>query len=66
MVNSISDSKAAFNTTKVLNFNRSNKTITNFPFSLSTSEKRPITNFIFENTVVPTADTTTNLTNFYD
>ena len=63
---SISDSKAAFNTTKVLTFNRSNKTITNFPFSLSTSEKRPITNFIFENTVVPTADTTTNLTNFYD
>ena len=63
---SISDSKAAFNTTKVLTFNRSNKTITNFPFSLSTSEKRPITNFIFENTVVPTADTTTNLSDFYN
>lgn len=60
------DSKAAFNTSKVLKFNRSNKTITNFPENLSVLEKRPITNFIYENAKVPSADTTTNLVDFYD
>jgi hypothetical protein len=63
---SISDNKAAFNTTKILTYNKSNKTITNFPYNLSTLEKRPITNFIYENTAVPTADTTTNLVDFYN
>lgn len=63
---SISDPKSAFNTGKVLTYNTTNKVISNFSDNLSYLEKRPITNFIFENSIIPTADTTTNLADFYD
>jgi hypothetical protein len=63
---SVSDAKTAFNTTKIITYSRNNKTLTNFTNSDDYKIKRPITNFIFENAVIPTANTETDLVEFFE
>jgi hypothetical protein len=47
------DEKLAFNTTKTLLYNPTKKVITNFSDSQSEDVKKPITNFVYKNVVMP-------------
>jgi hypothetical protein len=62
----VSDAKAAFNTTKIITYNRSNKIISNFNNTDTTLTKRPITNFIYENAQVPNVNKETDLIEFFN
>jgi hypothetical protein len=55
----------AFNTTKVLNFNPTNKVITNYLDTDSKTTKQPITNFLSNQNVTGVLSTTENLKTFY-
>jgi hypothetical protein len=59
------DEKLAFNTTKTLLYNTDKKVITNFSDTQSEDTKKPITNFVYKNVVMPTI-INDNLTNFYN
>jgi hypothetical protein len=54
-INSIGNLKNSFSTKKVLTFNTDKKIISNFLGTDVQNQKRPITNFIFENVQVPSS-----------
>ena len=58
------DETLAFNTTKTLIYNPSKKVISNFSDSQSEDVKKPITNFVYKNVVMPTI-IDDDLRNFY-
>jgi len=58
----ISLSRDAFNTTKTLTFDKKYKTITSFSINPSSY---PITNFVYENIVMPKPQTNPTFTDFY-
>jgi len=58
------DEKLAFNTTKTLLYNPNKKVITNFSDAQSQDSKKPITNFVYKNVVMPKI-VDNDLRNFY-
>ena len=62
---SIANAKAAFNTNKIMTYNRSNKVISNFNNDDTVLTKRPISNFIYENATVPNVTNETDLAEFF-
>ena len=62
----ISSIESAFNTTKILNYDVSNKIISNFTQTDTKDQKRPITNFVWKENVLPyNPDINLTLKSFY-
>jgi hypothetical protein len=61
----LSDSKNAFSTEKVLKYNKTQKVISNFTPTTTNNQVKPITNFIFKQSDIPTSYIV-NLKSFYE
>ena len=62
---SVSNAKSAFSTSKILTYNKTNKVISNFNYGDTSLTKRPISNFIYENSTVPNVTKETSLVDFF-